>query len=91
LLARAGIHDDPYFALTELVGSKIAALTEAPGARPRAEGAEQKQLDKAMAAVDQLRLNGKLGKLLPNATPVPTHEVAHDDGAARHADTGALP
>jgi phosphoglycerol transferase MdoB-like AlkP superfamily enzyme len=90
LLAQAGIHDDPYFSLTELVGSKLAALTEAPGAPPRAEGIEQKQLDKAMAAVDQLRLNGKLKNLLPTTAPEPTHGVAHDDAATPHVEAAAL-
>ena len=76
LLAQAGIHDDPYFALTDLVGSKLAALTEAPGAPPRAEGPEQKALDKAMAAVDQLRLSGQLGGMLPKPPSPPIIRVA---------------
>ncbi|MGY3041192.1 phosphoglycerol transferase MdoB-like AlkP superfamily enzyme [Rhodanobacter sp. TND4EL1] len=65
LLAHIGIHDDPYFALTELVGPQLAALTEAPGAPPMPEGAQQQQLDKSMAGIDQLRMNGKLDKLWP--------------------------
>lgn len=91
LLAQAGIQDDPYFTLTQLVGPQLAALTEAPGAPPRAEGDEQKKLDKAMAGVDQLRLNGKLGDMLPKVLPVPTSGVAHDDAAPRHAEPRALP
>jgi hypothetical protein len=67
LLAHLGIHDDPYFALTELVGPRIAALTAAPGAPPRPESDEQQQLDKAMASVDQLRLSGKLDPMLAKA------------------------
>ncbi|MEP7185069.1 MAG: LTA synthase family protein [Rhodanobacter sp.] len=91
LLARAGMQDDPYFALTQLIGPQLAALTEAPGAPPRAEGAEQEKLDKAMAGVDQLRLNGKLGDMLPKALPTLTRGVAHDDAATRHSEPGALP
>jgi phosphoglycerol transferase MdoB-like AlkP superfamily enzyme len=65
LLAHIGIHDDPYFALTELVGPQLAALTEAPGAPPPVEGSDQQKLDQAMASVDQLRMGGKLDKLWP--------------------------
>jgi hypothetical protein len=67
LLAHLGIHDDPYFALTELVGPQIAALTAAPGAPPRPQSDEQRQLDKAMAGVDQLRMGGKLEPMLAKA------------------------
>ncbi|MGB3462619.1 MAG: LTA synthase family protein [Rhodanobacter lindaniclasticus] len=67
LLAHVGIHDDPYFALTELVGPRIAALTAAPGAPPRPVSDEQQQLDKAMAGVDQLRMGGKLEPMLAKA------------------------
>jgi phosphoglycerol transferase MdoB-like AlkP superfamily enzyme len=91
LLGRAGIQDDPYFALTQLVGAQLAALTEAPGAPPRAQGAGQKKLDKAMAGVDQLRLNGKLGDMLPQAPPIPTNGIAHDVAAPRHSEAGAMP
>lgn len=74
LLAHIGIHDDPYFALTELVGSQLAALTEAPGAPPLPEGDDQKQLDKSMASIDQLRMSGKLDKLWP--VPVSAAQIA---------------
>jgi phosphoglycerol transferase MdoB-like AlkP superfamily enzyme len=76
LLAQAGIHDDAYFALTQLVGPQLAALTSAPGAPPPREGSDLKQLDAAMASVDKLRLSGKLGKLLPTALATST---ARDD------------
>ncbi|WEN15168.1 LTA synthase family protein [Rhodanobacter sp. AS-Z3] len=92
LLAHIGIHDDPYFALTELVGPQLAALTEAPGAPPLPEGDQQQQLDKAMASIDQLRMDGKLDKLWPaplqaaaarddQPPPQPTSNAA---GAAAH-------
>ena len=79
LLAEVGIHDDPYFALTELVGPQLAALTQAPGAPPPTEGSDLQKLDQAMASVDQLRINGKLGKLLPSpaAAAVPASGIAH--------------
>jgi phosphoglycerol transferase MdoB-like AlkP superfamily enzyme len=76
LLAQAGIHDDPYFALTALVGPQLAALTEAPGAPPPAEGSDLQILDRAMASVDQLRISGKLDKLLPKPTPPPASGIA---------------
>jgi phosphoglycerol transferase MdoB-like AlkP superfamily enzyme len=80
LLTHVGINDDPYFALTDLLGPQLAALTEAPGAPPRAEGDEQKRLDHAMASVDQLRMSGKLDDLLPQpATPLPGNIAAHRD------------
>jgi hypothetical protein len=80
LLAAAGIHDDPYFALTQLVGPKLAALTMAPGAPPTNESPELKQLDHAMASVDELRLSGKLEKLLPQARTPPATHIAHGTG-----------
>ncbi|QRP63587.1 LTA synthase family protein [Rhodanobacter sp. FDAARGOS 1247] len=79
LLAHIGIHDDPYFALTELVGPPLASLTEAPGATPLPEGDDLQQLDKAMASVEQLRMSNKLDSLLPQpaAAPAPG-EIVHN-------------
>ena len=82
LLAAAGIHDDPYFALTRLVGPKLAALTMAPGAPPTVESPDLTQLDHAMASVDELRLGGKLEKLLPQAAATPAANIAHGTPAA---------
>lgn len=92
LLARAGIHNDPYFALTELVGPRLAALTEAPGAPPVPEGDEQTKLDKAMASVSQLRINDKLTGLLPSPTaPVVTSGLAHSGSQpAAHEPAASL-
>jgi phosphoglycerol transferase MdoB-like AlkP superfamily enzyme len=78
LLAHIGIRDDPYFALTELVGPQLAALTEAPGAPPLAEGDDQQQLDKAMASIDQLRISNKLDKLWPQPMPLPVDNLVHN-------------
>lgn len=77
LLARAGIHDDPYYALTQLVGPRLAALTAAPGSPPPDEDSDLRQLDDAMASVDQLRMSGKLGKMLPNTVTPSTSTIAH--------------
>jgi phosphoglycerol transferase MdoB-like AlkP superfamily enzyme len=88
LLEQAGIHDDPYFALTELVGPQLAALTEAPGAPPPPEGSDIQQLDNAMSSVDQLRINGKLDKLLP--TPAPASGIAHE-GSTNQPPAAAMP
>jgi hypothetical protein len=77
LLEQVGIHDDAYFALTQLVGPELAALTEAPGAPPPTEGTEQRKLDQAMSSIDQLRMNGTLDSLLPKVL-APIGGVAHD-------------
>jgi phosphoglycerol transferase MdoB-like AlkP superfamily enzyme len=64
LLAAAGIHDDPYFALTELVGPPLATLTRAPGAPQPDEDAATSRLDRSMASVEQLRMTRKLQPIL---------------------------
>src|SRR5574337_619935 len=51
--------------------------------KPEHEDSAQKHLDDAMASVDQLRLGGKLGKLLPTALPKPANGLAHDAAASR--------
>ena len=89
LLAQAGIHDDPYFALTQLVGPQLAALTATRGAPPADESRELKQLDHAMASVEQLRMSGKLQKLLPEVTP-PASNVAHGNSAPAQSAAAGL-
>ncbi|MBD8872182.1 LTA synthase family protein [Rhodanobacter sp. DHB23] len=64
LLAAAGIHDDAYYALTQQLGPKLAALTRAPGAPQPDESDATRQLDQSMASVEQLRMNRKLQPLL---------------------------
>ncbi len=90
LLAQAGIHDAPYFALTRLIGPKLAALTAAPGAPPSNQSADLKPLDDAMASVGQLRMSGKLGKLLPEAEPAPVNNIAHSDAAPGKPSAAAI-
>jgi hypothetical protein len=88
LLEQAGIHDDAYFALTSLIGPQLAALTEAPGAPPPDEDSEQQKIDQAMSSIDQLRMDGKLDKLLPQPTPPPAGGMAHN--SMEHAQPPAV-
>jgi hypothetical protein len=81
LLAQAGIHDDPYFALTELVGPQLASLTKAPGAPPPIEASDEQRVDQAMSSVDQLRMSGKLDSLLPKIDTTQTSGIVRDDAA----------
>jgi len=68
LLERAGVRDDAYFALTQVIAPQLAALTRAPGAPPEAEDHSERQEDDDMANVALLRMKGKLDGLLPRAT-----------------------
>jgi len=92
LLARAGIHDDAWFALTDVLAPQLSALTRAPDAPPAPENARQILLDHGMTNVAQLRLKGKLEKLLPEGeaaaaiaarTPRAQAVTAHADGAVQ--------
>lgn len=78
LLEQVGIHDDPYFALTKLIGPQLAALTAAPGAPPPDEGSDEQKVDQAMSSINQLRMDGKLDKLLPKPTSPPAGGIAHN-------------
>ena len=88
LLAAAGIHDSAYFALTGDVGPRLAALTRAPGAAPPYEDDAIRRLDRSMASIEQLRMNGKLQPLLAKVldTPAPAN-TAHAGGAAGASKT----
>nr|WP_049623116.1 LTA synthase family protein [Frateuria defendens] len=83
LLERAGIHDDAYFALTQVLAPQLAALTHAPGAPPDNEDGRAQQLDNGMASVAMLRYARKLDKFLPRDvanTPGGTNTaIAHGD------------
>ena len=65
LLEMAGIHGDPYYALTQVLAPQLATLTRAPGARPPDMTAEQKVIDRDMASVALLRMKGTLDALMP--------------------------
>jgi phosphoglycerol transferase MdoB-like AlkP superfamily enzyme len=67
LLERAGIHDDAYFALTQVLAPQLAALTRAPNAPRQPEDEAEQSLDHGMANVALLRMKGKLDPLLPQA------------------------
>ncbi len=88
LVAAAGIHDSAYFALTGEVGPRLAALTRAPGAAPPYEDDAIRRLDRSMASIEQLRMNGKLQPLLAKVldTPAPAN-TAHAGGAAGASKT----
>jgi len=75
LLDAAGIRDEPYFALTQVLAPLLAPLTRAPGAPPEADDAADQHTDRAMASVAQLRLKGKLDRLLPPQLVAASHEA----------------
>jgi phosphoglycerol transferase MdoB-like AlkP superfamily enzyme len=88
LLERAGIRDDAWFALTDVLAPQLSDLTRAPDAPPPPETAQQKMLDHGMTNVAQLRLKGRLDKLLPEGVTAAAM-AAHTSGApavATHAD-----
>ncbi|RDI97004.1 LTA synthase family protein [Dyella solisilvae] len=78
LLEQAGIRDDAYFALTQVMAPQLAALTRAPGAPAEPEDAAGQSADEDMANVALLRMKGKLDPLLPKAD-TQTAEVAPSD------------
>jgi len=67
LLEQAGVRDDAYFALTQVIAPQLAALTRAPGAPPAGEDHDEQTADQDMANVALLRMKGKLDSLLPHA------------------------
>ncbi|HET7269163.1 MAG TPA: sulfatase-like hydrolase/transferase [Oleiagrimonas sp.] len=68
VLAQAGIGHTPYYALTDIVGPKLADLTRAPDAPRPQPTAEQKQIENGLRGVARLRLKGKLDPLWQKAT-----------------------
>jgi phosphoglycerol transferase MdoB-like AlkP superfamily enzyme len=84
LLEAAGIHGDPYFALTQVLAPQMAALTRAPGAPQPEMTAEQKAIDRDLASVALLRLHGKLDALMPQLAA-----AANEAGRQPSAPTGA--
>jgi len=80
LLERAGIHDDAYFALTQVLAPQLATLTRAPNAPRQAEDETEQSLDHGMANVALLRMKGKLDPLLPQAQwPAGDTGMANED------------
>lgn len=80
LLERAGIHDDPYFALTQVVGPSLASLTHAPDAPVSAEDPSLKYSDTSMANVALLRMKRKLDPLVAQYTLPDMTTVARQTG-----------
>lgn len=72
LLEQAGIHDDAYFALTQVLSPQLAPLTRAPGAPLAAEDARERLTDNGMANVAMLQFQGQLADMLPAAETVPS-------------------
>ncbi|WP_232823664.1 LTA synthase family protein [Dyella sp. C9] len=83
LLELAGIRDDGYFALTQVIAPQLATLTRAPGAPPEREDVAERTADDDMANVALLRMKGRLDALLPRAE-TQTAELGH----ALHAVNG---
>ncbi|KRE96552.1 sulfatase [Frateuria sp. Soil773] len=89
LLEQAGIHDDAYFALTQVLAPELASLTRAPGAPQQEVDAAEQQTDREMASVAMLQLKGKLGKLLPASVQPTTTEVRYANGSDRMMEAAA--
>jgi phosphoglycerol transferase MdoB-like AlkP superfamily enzyme len=91
VLERAGIHDDAYFALTQVLGGQLASLTRSPDANTAPEDATVKQTDTAMGNIASLRLKNKLDPLLARyALPDAGIDVARQSGDTEHeAEAGA--
>jgi phosphoglycerol transferase MdoB-like AlkP superfamily enzyme len=90
LLEQAGVHDDPYFALTQVVAPRLAALTHAPDAPTPAEDALQKYTDISMGNVAMLRMKQKLEPLvaqyaLPDAAALARQPGTAEENAAAGA------
>ncbi|MEO6966913.1 MAG: LTA synthase family protein [Rhodanobacteraceae bacterium] len=69
LLERAGIRDDAYFALTDVLAPGLSDLTRAPDAPRAPETAQQRALDTGFANVARLRLKNKPEPFFPSAGP----------------------
>lgn len=92
LLERAGIRDDAWFALTDVMAPQLSALTRPPDAPPAPEDAQERLLDQGMINIAQLRLSGKLQKLMPQSeaqaelvarTPHPQPAASDPNGATQ--------
>jgi phosphoglycerol transferase MdoB-like AlkP superfamily enzyme len=72
LLEQAGIHDDAYFALTQVLSPQLAPLTRAPGAPLALEDSREQRTDNGMANVAMLQFKGQLAHMLPAAQTLPS-------------------
>ncbi|TCV96023.1 phosphoglycerol transferase MdoB-like AlkP superfamily enzyme [Luteibacter rhizovicinus] len=90
VLERAGVHDDAYFALTQVLAPQLASLTHAPDAPTAAEDAEMKTTDKAMGNLALLRFKNRLDPLLaqyvlPDAATLARQKGEEEERAAAGA------
>lgn len=88
LLEQAGVRDDVYFALTQVIAPQLATLTRAPGAPPQAEDHAGDTDDQDMAHVALLRLKGRLDALLPRPE-IQTADLGEEHGAIDAIDRGS--
>jgi phosphoglycerol transferase MdoB-like AlkP superfamily enzyme len=91
LMEQAGVHDDAYFALTQVVAPRLAILTSAPDAPLPPEDAVQKYTDISMGNVAMLRMKRKLDPLvaqysLPEANAIARQPGTQEDSAASGAE-----
>lgn len=83
LMEDAGIHDDAYFALTQLVATpQLASLTHAPDAPAAPEDGQLKYTDVSMGNVAMLRIKRKLDPLVAQFTTPDPALVARQAGSA---------
>lgn len=85
LLEQAGVHDDPYFALTQVVGRQLASLTHAPDAKEPAEDPAMKFTDTSMSNVAMLRMKRKLDAMVAQYAVPDASAVARQPGEAEDA------
>ncbi|SEM41137.1 Phosphoglycerol transferase MdoB [Luteibacter sp. UNCMF331Sha3.1] len=85
LLEQAGVHDDAYFALTQVVAPKLAPLTRAPGTEATIDDPMQKYADVSMGNVAMLRMKRKLDPLVAQYMAVDGNAVARQPGATDEA------
>lgn len=90
LMEDAGVHDDAYFALTQVVAPQLAALTHAPDAPESAENGQLKYTDVSMGNVAMLRMKRKLDPFVaqfatPDAAMVARQQGQPEEDAAAGA------
>jgi phosphoglycerol transferase MdoB-like AlkP superfamily enzyme len=88
LMEDAGVHDDAYFALTQIVAPGLAALTHAPDAPEAAEDSQLKYTDVSMRNVAMLRMKRKLDPFVAQFNAPDTTAVARQSGT-QEEDAGA--
>ncbi|MDR6937119.1 LTA synthase family protein [Luteibacter sp. 3190] len=80
LLEQAGVHDDAYFALTQVMAPRLATLTNSLGEQPAIEDPMLKYADISMGNIAMLRMKRKLDPLVAQYMTVGASTVAHQPG-----------